>query len=154
MVDLNSISNPVMKCVLWIEEGIARGESVRDLLLSWYQTESNFSKDAGFNHEILRFLRRIEVSDASEMGSHEETYRTLYRESFFSILAAGVQGHSILPRLRDLRLEVEAQLELDMKAHVESLPLKTLIPLLLCMFPAFLILLLGPITQNLLEALK
>lgn len=150
MVDMN----PLAKCALWMEEGIARGESVRDILLAWYQTESNFSKDAVFNQEILRFLRRIELSGASDANSAEETYRTLYRESFFSILAAGVQGHSILPRLKELRAEIDAQLELDMKAHIEALPLKMLVPLLLCMFPAFLILLLGPITQNLLESLK
>ncbi len=155
MVDLNFgsnvSSNAVEKCVLFLEEGLARGESVRDALLVWYQTESKTSADPTFNREILRFLRQTEMSEAN---LREERYQTLFREDLFSILAAGVQGHAILTRLRELRTEIDAQLELDMKAHVESLPLKMLVPLLLCMFPAFLVLLLGPITRNLLEALR
>ena len=147
----NVSSNAVAKCVLFLEERLARGEAVRDALLVWYQTESKTSADATFNREILRFLRQTEMP---ESNFRDERCQTLFREDLFSILAAGVQGQAILTRLKELRTEIEAQLELDMKAHVESLPMKMLIPLLLCMFPAFLVLLLGPITRNLLEALR
>ena len=163
--------NPVLRCVMAVEEGIARGQSVRDIILRWLDDEmrnsaSSFSRSAreteserSFRENILGFLRQTESAvekpaGISGHGGNERTFQTLYRQSFFLILENGVQGSSILPRLKELRLEIESQLELDMKAHIDSLPLKMLIPLLLCMFPAFLVLLLGPITQSFMETMK
>ncbi|CAN5605105.1 hypothetical protein BH10BDE1_BH10BDE1_21020 [soil metagenome] len=160
MVDLN----PVLRCLLVIEESLARGESVREGINAWlggemarapYSFGEIYDRRA-FRDEILDFMRRNESSeaDSSRFVRVSSQVQSVYRQSLFLILESGIAGQAILPALKDLRSEIEAQLELDMKAHVESLPLKTLIPLLLCMFPAFLILLLGPITRNFLEVLK
>jgi hypothetical protein len=156
--------NPVLRCLLVVEESIARGESVRDGLLAWLDgerahVESSFREielHRGFRDEILEFLRRHERSEADSSGTYEPRVRaqSVCRQSLFLIFDAGMAGQPIIPSLKDLRTEMEAQLELDMKTHIESLPLKMLVPLLLCMFPAFLILLLGPITRNYLGALK
>ncbi len=153
--------NPVLRCLMSIEDSLIRGDAVRDAILSWLDGESRktsqfaSSRDQ-FQMEILEFLRKTEGQN--EIGTSfdvsEMRCRTLYRQSLFVVLLDGIRGNSILPRLREVRCEIEAQLELDMKSHVDSLPLKMLVPLLLCMFPAFLILLFGPITQNFVEALK
>ena len=145
--------NPVLNFLITVEESLSRGEAVRDAVLAWLGRERTRSHD--FQREVLEFLRKTERIDPSyAFDASDLRCRTLFRHSLFAILADGMNGSSILPRLRELRIEVEAQLELDMKAHVESLPLKMLVPLLLCMFPAFLILLLGPITRNFVEALQ
>ncbi len=150
--------NPVLRCLMSIEDSLIRGDAVRDAVMQWLDGESRrssqrkVSSDQLFQREVLDFLRKTE--GPTSFDATDVRYRTLYRESLFVILLDGIRGNSILPTLRELRTEIEAQLELDMKSHVDSLPLKMLVPLLLCMFPAFLILLFGPITQNFVEALR
>lgn len=155
--------NPVLTCLLAVEEGISRGDAVRDAVLIWLDRESRTHvenvRDREFIREVQAFLRLMESDSRSSPASLQgldlqAASKTIYRQSFFTILTAGAAGAAILPALKELRAEIENQIELDMKAHVESLPLKMLIPLLLCMFPAFLILLLGPITRNFMESLK
>lgn len=152
--------NPVLKCLMTVEEGISRGDAVRESLTRWLANEnssgglgSRFNRE--FQSEVLLFLRSTEVSeDAKGANQIESDYKTIYRRSFFGILRDGLRGNPVSPQLKELRIEIESQLELDMKSHIESLPLKMLVPLLLAMFPAFLILLLGPITRNFVEALR
>lgn len=153
--------NPVLRCLMYVEEGISRGDSIRDTLIVWIDRETagrgaNSRLHREFQNEILLFLRKTEVE--AEKSTQFEMSRlnpkTQYRESLFTILFDGLNGHPVMPRLKELRGEIEAQLELDIKAHIESLPLKMLVPLLFAMFPAFLILLLGPITRNFVEALR
>lgn len=149
--------NPVLHFLMAIEEGVNRGDGIRDIILQYAARSPSRQEDnRRLENQILSFLRRTESSEDARSSAefNSSASMSIYRESLFSLLVAGLQGNSILPQLRELRAEIEGQLELDMKAHIESLPLKMLIPLLFGMFPAFLILLLGPITQNFLEALK
>lgn len=156
--------NPVLRCLMGLEESIVRGDSVRDSLMQWLDLEtrkaasgeSAAALDREFIKEAMEFLRRSEDVDQTghPLDVSDLRCRTVYRESLFIILSDGILGNAILPRMRELRTEIEAQLELDLKAHVDSLPLKMLVPLLLFMFPSFLILLLGPITRNFVEALR
>jgi hypothetical protein len=147
--------NPVLSCLMSIEDSITRGDAVRDALMQWLDRENSQQNHYGreFHRELLEFCRKTERRDDNAFEVSNFRCETLFRQSLLTVLLDGFDGNSVLPRLRELRTEVENQLELDMKAHVESLPLKMLVPLLLCMFPAFLILLLGPITQNFMEAL-
>jgi hypothetical protein len=156
--------NPVLRCLMSVEDSLVRGESVRDSIMQWLDRESRQSEavlrekanEREFQRELLDFLRKTEGLEEinSSFEAADIKCRTVYRSSLLLILMDGLRGSSVLVRLRELRIEIESQLELDMKAHVESLPLKMLVPLLLFMFPAFLILLLGPITRNFVEALK
>ena len=152
--------NPVLKCVMAVEEGISRGDAVREALTQWLANESTRNQlgsrfNREFQNEVLLFLRNTEIFDgATSVIQTESDHKTIYRRSLFGIIRDGLRGNPVLPQLKELRSEIESQLELDMKSHVESLPLKMLVPLLLAMFPAFLILLLGPITRNFVEALR
>ena len=51
--------------------------------------------------------------------------------------------------LRALETEVESKAEAELDAHVAALPFKVLLPLLLFQFPAYLLLLLGPLLREL-----
>lgn len=152
--------NPILECVWHIEEGVRRGESVRDSLLRWTDSTTH-SKSPGdsyfrkFHFEVLKFLRGMEASANEEFPpfSSVNGRGSQYRESLFQILAAGNRGEAILADLLALKVDLQHQLELDMKSHVETLPFKMLIPLLFLLFPSFLLLLFGPITKVFLESL-
>jgi len=145
--------NPVLECIWFIEEGLRRGDSPREALLGWAEVSvasraggDCYSRD--FRLQVLQVLRNSEEPAAREVVSLSP-----YRESFFQILVAGFSGEAILADLVVLKADVQNQLELDMKSHVETLPFKMLVPLLLFLFPSFLILLFGPITQSFLQSL-
>ncbi|MBN8540603.1 MAG: hypothetical protein J0L82_09475 [Deltaproteobacteria bacterium] len=145
--------NPVLECIWFVEEGIRRGDNVRDALLRWADRSSDYQRQGSRYHrdfrlQVLHLLRDME-------GSSTVLRATLspYRENLFQVLLAGFRGEAILADLISLKADVQNQLELDMKSHVETLPFRMLVPLLLFLFPAFLILLFGPITRSFLQSL-
>jgi hypothetical protein len=138
-----------------IEEGLSRGDSTREILFSYLSSSSSGERtpaEIRFREELLAFLRLVEQGSGYDASIAHQT--TSYRRSLFLILEAGMRGETILNRIRDLRTEIDDQLDIDVKAHIESLPFRMLAPLLLLMFPAYLILLFGPITRSFLESLE
>lgn len=145
--------NPVLACIWFVEEGIRRGESIREALMSWAAVsaasrtnEDRYGRD--FRLQVLQLLRNAESASAVAVVAPSP-----YRENFFQILAAGFRGEAVLADLIVLKADIKNQLELDMKSHIETLPFKMLVPLLLFLFPSFLILLFGPITRSFLQSL-
>ena len=56
--------------------------------------------------------------------------------------------------LKDLEKEIMEVCKEDLEKHLEKLPYICLIPLMLFQFPAFLLLLIGPLVLNLLHILQ
>lgn len=159
--------NVVLQCLVAIEEEVYRGRSLSDAALSWLSVENYQRRQRvlGFSDgyrtvflnqfaTVIRWLEEdhaLEMTRLARLDRKQELSR--HREQLFLILESGSRGASVLADWRELRKEVESQLELDIKGHVESLPLKMLMPLLLLLFPAFLVLLFGPITSAFLSAI-
>lgn len=139
--------NAVLKLVTSLEDEILRGTAVRTAL----QATVTAVTDPIFKREVLDILRGFEGIHDVERAVDRAS--TTLRRAVFQTIVDGDRGQPILARLRELTGEIEAQLELDLKTHVEALPMKMLLPLLLLLFPAFLLLLLGPITHHFLEVL-
>ncbi len=156
--------NPVLECIWAIEEGLHRGDSLRDALLRWSDVSAASRQpdclyDREFRLQVLAVLRAVEAPGDGLLDhpdfrpSRTPGPVTAFRESLFNILAAGLRGEAVLKDLEAVKSDIQQQLELDMKSHVETLPFKMLIPLLLFLFPAFLILLFGPIVRAFLHSL-
>lgn len=160
--------NLVLQCLAAIEEEIFRGRSSHDAALAWLNVENEQTRRGlrgthdVYNRTFLdqfatvvRWLEEDQPLEFSRLARLEGRKNELgrQREQLFLLLESGKRGASVLTEWRTLRREVEMQLEMDLKAHVESLPLKMLLPLLFFLFPAFLILLFGPITRAFLSAI-
>lgn len=159
--------NPILECSLWIEEELSRGKSPYDAALGWlnhakrmssHQFQFQSSYGSLFMNQFATLVRWLEEDRAIDLGNLsriDSRSRELsrFRENMFQLLESGKRGAPILRDWRKLRQEIEMQIEVDLKGHIDALPFKMLIPLLLLMFPAFLILLFGPITQSLLSVL-
>lgn len=159
--------NLFLRCLIFLEEEICRGKSLADAMVGWIKSAPGMSSsrlrdsyDRTFLNQFMRAARYLEdgrslaelsFGDSSETLSAEVG---LYRERLFWLLESGYAGAPVLRELRALKSETIEQLELDLKNHVERLPLKMLLPLLLLMFPAFLILLFGPITTQFLSVME
>lgn len=76
-----------------------------------------------------------------------------WQEAFWELLERGCGGQPISEALLQLQEEVEKAVDHELELHIAGLPFKALVPLLLFQFPAFLLLLLGPIVRELQRSL-
>lgn len=74
---------------------------------------------------------------------------TYYQKAFWNLVERGCAGQPVLESLDELEKEVLLAAEMELDEHLASLPFKVLIPLLLFQFPAYLLLLLGPMLREL-----
>ena len=93
---------------------------------------------------------------AQETGKEfdEKIFDNFYRKRLIDLLSRGLKGEPILEALCDLEKDLIFVAHEDMERHLQRLPLISLIPLMLLEFPAFFLLLVGPLLLNLLSILQ
>lgn len=79
--------------------------------------------------------------------------KSQYRVCLLTILGCGLAGDPIVQRLVEFEAELKIACEDEVDAFIAGLPLKALIPILLIQFPAFLLLLFGPILKEFMKGL-
>ncbi len=72
------------------------------------------------------------------------------RRSLLLLLEKGLRGLPILNHLVELEEEIIQSCEMEIEAQIQKTPLLLMIPVFVLMFPAYLLLLFGPIIQSLL----
>ncbi len=82
------------------------------------------------------------------------TSKSPYRKMLIGLLAAGLKGEPILKNLIEIEDEIKMACEQEMQEFVQKLPFKALVPVLLMQFPAFLLLVLGPILNEMIAGLN
>ncbi len=137
---------PPLKAVLEIRLQIENGVSVPQAVRVYSQknlTES-FAKELGF------------WLFAKETGKdcNKRIFDTFYRKRLIEILNLGLEGEPVLEALCDLEKDLVFITNEDLEQHLQKLPFVALIPLMLFEFPAFFLLLIGPLLLNLLSALQ
>lgn len=111
------------------------------------------------HHDFSRILLnwRTHLEKGTLESFHEqlrESKATIYQETLFTLLLAHTQGASILEPLESLEQEMRQESRQQMEAHLGKLPFQLLVPLLLFQFPAFLILILGPLLSQMLKEVQ
>jgi hypothetical protein len=124
---------------------IENGESLRTHIRRELRHPSHFHRD------LQRWFLSFEQMTTE---SNLQWPQNIYRQSLFHVLGQGLKGQPIHAALQDLEREFEAAAKDDVERHLQLLPLKVLLPLLLLQFPAFLLILLGPILTDLLQRLS
>lgn len=136
--------NPTLRLLFVVREHLENGGSVRNGLrdfaqndpssLAWTLTSWLSARDRG---QIFEF-------DAKQPPSERHLLRLLER---------GLHGEPIATALQDFEQEIIERCEIQIEEFVATLPLKSLLPLLLLIFPAYLILLVGPFLERLVSSL-
>ena len=140
---------PPLRCLIQIQSSIANGESVRSSIARYLQSVPVHDP---FSIDVRQFLFAWEQGHDWRAGLRE--IKSPHRRALIEVLACGLAGQSISPHLESLRSEITTACDLEIKEHLEMLPLKMLAPLLLFQFPAFLLLLFGPLLRHLVEELN
>lgn len=142
MVGLAPPLKAVLEIRLQMENGVSVSQAVRKY--SQRNLDEPFAKNLG----LWLF--------AKETGKNreEQNFNTFYRRRLVELLDGGLKGEPILEALCDLEEDLIFAANEDLEQHLQKLPFVSLIPLLLFEFPAFFLLLTGPLLLNLLFALQ
>lgn len=137
---------PPLKAVLEIRIKIETGISVCQAVRIYSQKNSSdpFAKELG----LWLFSKE---TGKSYKGS---LFNGFYRQRLIEILNCGLKGEPVLESLSDLEQELVLVTQEDMERHLQALPFISLIPLMCFEFPAFFLLLAGPLILDLLSALQ
>lgn len=137
---------PPLKLVLMLRSGIEKGESVRVSAQRYLRQE---------NDALSRIVAmRVSTNDQGcEQRPLLGQQMSPFRQAALMLLDRGLRGESIYQQLIQLEEEIIEASKSELETFLNVLPLKMLIPLLLLQFPAFLLLLFGPLLGQLLGAL-
>ena len=142
MVDLAPPLKAVLEIRLLIENGNSVFQSIK--LYAKANSEDIFAKELG----VWLF------SQSTGRTNHSKVFNTFYRRRLLEVLSFGLRGEPILKALCDLEEDLVFISQEFLEQHIQKLPLMSLLPLMLFQFPAFFLLLVGPLLLNLLSALQ
>lgn len=137
---------PSLQLILHVKRAIEIGGSVRSGVLNFIAIErSDFAKDVS---KWISFL-----DQGLEIESLLQKQRSQFRRSLLELLARGLRGESIYLYLCQLEQETIEACQDEIGRKLTKLPFMLLAPLLLMQFPAFLLLLFGPLLENFFHSL-
>lgn len=131
---------PSISFVSTIKTNIAQGMSVSSALESSIQRE-----DSDFAKQMLFWKA------TRERGKVYRPFKSHFQQSFLEIINSGLDGAPIYEHLCLLEAQMIQEFERQWKLYLESLPFKLSIPLLLFFFPAYIVLLFGPLIMQFLN---
>jgi len=140
---------PPLQCLIEIQAALQNGETVRVGIGRYFAVASG---QRDFAADLRRFL--FAWDQGKDWRSIVVEISSPHRRALVDLIATALAGQPIIAHLEELKSEVVAAVDLEIKNHVELLPIKMLIPLLLFQFPAFLVLLFGPLLNRLIEELN
>lgn len=136
----------LLKLCLHVRVSIEGGEALRVSLLRFSEIE-----------HTLRHLKLKEWLAYFDQTGGESCAEIFFKNhlirSFLEILEQGLSGHAIYERIGVLEEEFIETCEEEFQKELDKLPYILMIPLLLFMFPAYLLLLMGPILNLFLKEL-
>lgn len=140
---MESVSPPVLNAIratIWLmRSGRSMNESLR-----YYLETTNDSFASVLRERHLLLLK----------GHHSETpFTSIFQQTFWDLVVRAHHGQPILEALQALEHETTQAAQAELDDHISSLPFRVMIPLLLFMFPAYLIVLVGPLLRELSEGL-
>jgi hypothetical protein len=140
---------PTLKCLIEIQSAIQNGETIRAGILHYLKASDC---DEQFSGEIRRFL--FAWDQGHDWRAVVSQCKSPQRKALFDVMAVGFQGVPVQPYIADLRNEMVQACEVEVLRHLEVLPVLMLVPLLIFQFPAFLLLLFGPLLGRLAEEIS
>jgi hypothetical protein len=126
-----------LQSVIW---SIGCGRSVKDAFQLYLETNRD---------PLTEKCRELWILKNAGQPLKIETLTSHYQRAFWDLIERGTAGQPVHDGLRALEEEVAAVARAELDEFALTLPFRSLIPLLAFQFPAFLILLLGPLLRDL-----
>ena len=136
--------------VLHLIEDFRAGKTLRTSVHSFLiENHTDFTK------KLLQWSMHWEKGELKEFkNAFLNSSSSIYQEALFDLLQLSISGASILEPLEALELEMRAAAKHQLEAHLGTLPFKMLIPLLTLLFPALLMMIVGPLFYFLIQEVQ
>lgn len=137
---------PPLQLIAYVKRSIEVGSSVRTGVLHFVRSNrTHFAKD------VSKWLAHLD--QGIETSTVLLAQKSQHRRSLLELLERGLRGESIYVYLCQLELETIEACQDEISRKLAKLPFLLLAPLLLLQFPAFLLLLFGPLLDNFFHSL-
>lgn len=135
--------SPTLHLILCAREALERGDSIRVGIAEFIDADKSDLK-------LFLLNRALEAGDSRKLPRElKET-----EKSALSVLRRGLDGESILPVLKELEADLIERSDSEIEDFTQKLTFRCLIPLMIFVFPGYLVLLLGPTLERLLISLE
>ncbi len=139
---MENLNPPLLQAIREVKWCMQTGKSMNEAV-QYYLSDVQDEFSARLRkYWILRNQASSTPQDAVE-------WPTYYQRAFWSLVERGARGEPSLEALSALEVEVERAAQSELDEHLAVLPFKVLVPLLFFQFPAYLLLLLGPLLREL-----
>lgn len=133
---------PKFTFVIWLGFRIDAGISVKTAILEFINAESPGLKAKNFRMTLRRWLEIRQMTPLADILGDSGSVMTL---TLFETLERGLGGEPIREAIIGLREEMEFATRMAVENHLQRLPVLVLGPLMLLIFPAIMIVMIGPI---------
>jgi hypothetical protein len=137
---MEDLTPPLLGAIREMGLRISSGHSMKESLRLYLESA---------NSEFAQRLREWWVLREQGRLQQAPAFVSHYQRAFILLLERGLQGQPTLEHLQALEDEVTSAAQAELELHVATLPFKVLLPLLFFQFPAYLVVLLGPILRDL-----
>lgn len=137
---MEDMTPPLLNAVREVRWRISSGKSMKESLQLYLDgTGTPFSQQ----------LREWWALKSQGRAQNDSRFTTHLQQAFINLVERGCAGQPVLLHLDALEGEIESAANAELELFVAALPFKVLLPMLLFQFPAYLLLLLGPILREL-----
>jgi hypothetical protein len=130
---------PSLRILIFVRYSLERGEGLKSALTKWLKTE----KTEPFSDDIQKMILLLNLSQSCNEVIQRQ--KSPYRRACLQVLMQGLKGESIYAQVCALEEETLEACKQEVEAFQLTLPIKTMLPLVLFQFPAFLLIVLGPL---------
>lgn len=131
---------PPLRLVMSLRRSIENGDSMASALRKYLgQSEDDLTS------EITKLLLQQPLTSEDR----EKHSFSPCREALFTVIQSGLAGQSVFAPLVQLEKEILALSYIDIEKTIQKIPLQLIWPVLFMQFPAYLMLLLGPLLDYL-----
>jgi hypothetical protein len=145
---MSALEVPIFEMHQWVKYKLENSVSVREALAEYLRSKLVEPREKPTEELILALTSFVANPKVLPLYFKKNAYRRQLCE----LLRRGLAGQAILTPWNQLGEELHYQLDLAVDAHIAKLPAKLLFPLLLLILPAYLVLLLAPLTLDLIQS--
>lgn len=139
--------SPTLQFLMVVKRCLERGESIRVGLQYYWKNHQN-----EISLQTQRWFMAYEQGGDWQKVISE--IKSPQRRGLLMLLTKGISGQAIYTQLIQLEDEIVQITQEELDQHIAKLPFKVLLPLMLLQFPAFLVLLFGPILAEFLTSMR
>lgn len=137
---------PPLALLLCVKRILEKGQPVKQGVLYYLKRH-----DGEFAIEVSRWMALLQ--QGKDTQGVINSLSSQYRQVLLQLLERGMRGESVYSAIQGLEEELIEACEEEITNKLARLPFLLLVPLLLFQFPAFLMLLFGPLLQNFFHSL-